>query len=391
MAVVAMMATGGSVSYAQPRPLFTIQSGNGDNHLRMDVLAQFDGRSALTDETGAVIDTFSMRRARPILQGRVLRRFEFFLNPDFAHGRAELFDAYVDTVFSRAFRVRVGKAKTPVGLERLINAGTLVFAERSLATKLTANRDIGVQVHGDLAGNTFTYMASVENGAADGANVNTDTNDRKEVAARLVVRPFVRRKDSPLNGLGAGIAGSHGEINELPVLRTATLMQPFLSYAGATADGDRARVSPQAFYYYRSFSTFGEYVRSSQPIRRGAASADIAHTAWNVTASYVLTGDVVTERAVRPRNNFDVGARHIGAVQVAARFHALEVDEQAIALGLAVPGSSRKAQAFTVGVNWYLNPLIKYVLNYERTVFDDEPDGPRQPENGLVFRAQLFF
>ena len=32
---------------------------------------------------------------------------------------------------------------------------------------------------------------------------------------------------------------------------------------------------------------------------------------------------------------------------------------------------------------------IKYVLSYERTVFDDNPGGPRKPEHAMVFRLQF--
>jgi phosphate-selective porin OprO and OprP len=387
----AQTATPPPSAVASPGPPFVIQNASGDHLLQIDVLAQFDGRFASTDEAGTVVNTFTMRRARPILQGRLLRRFEFFFNPDFGQGTATLFDAYVDTVFSSAFRLRFGKSKTPVGLERLILANSLVFVERSLATTLTPNRDTGVQVLGDIAGNRISYIASVENGATDGASVDTDNNDNKEVAGRIIVRPFARRTTSTLNGLGIGVAGSSGNVRELPVLRTASLLQPFLTYTGATGDGDRVRVAPQAFYYRKGFAAFGEYIRSSQPIRRGDARAEIDHTAWNVTASYVLTGETVTERAIRPRDDFNFGGGSLGAIQLAVRYHALAVDEAAIRLGLATPGSSRKAEAFTLGANWYLNPFIKYQLNYERTVFDDDPDGPRAAENAVVLRAQLFF
>ena len=43
------------------------------------------------------------------------------------------------------------------------------------------------------------------------------------------------------------------------------------------------------------------------------------------------------------------------------------------------------------GVNWYLNPSIKYVFNVERTVFDRNVAGARLAESAVVFRAQLFF
>lgn len=45
----------------------------------------------------------------------------------------------------------------------------------------------------------------------------------------------------------------------------------------------------------------------------------------------------------------------------------------------------------TFGINWYLNPFIRYVFNFERTVFDDAPDGGRPAEHALVFGAQLSF
>ena len=371
-----------------PVPPFLVQSPDGQNTLQIDVLAHIDGRFAVSDEPTGTTDAFTVRRLRPILQGRLLGRFEFFFNPDFGGGTAVVQDAYFDTVFSTAFRVRLGKSKTPVGLERMILANSLVFVERAFPTTLTPNRDIGVQVLGDIAGTTLSYHASVQNGATDGASVDSDSNDNKEMALRLTFRPFSGRSASRLRGLGLAFGASTGTIAELPVLRTTTLFQPFLSYAGATADGRRSRTSPQAFLYRGPFSTFAEYVESSQPIRRGAANADISHRAWQIAASYVLTGEIVTERGVRPRNNFDFGGGHVGAIQVAARYHALSVDDEAIELGLATPGSSSSAEAFTVGVNWYLNPFIKYVLNFERTTFDDRP---RPAENAIVLRGQLFF
>ena len=58
---------------------------------------------------------------------------------------------------------------------------------------------------------------------------------------------------------------------------------------------------------------------------------------------------------------------------------------------MAAAGSSRKAEAWTLGLNWYLTQNFKYVVDFERTVFDGDADGPRKAENALVFRTQVNF
>jgi phosphate-selective porin len=69
----------------------------------------------------------------------------------------------------------------------------------------------------------------------------------------------------------------------------------------------------------------------------------------------------------------------------------LQADAETVTLGLATPGSSRKANAWTLGLRWYVTGNLWYTFNFERVVFDDDADGPRQAENGLAFRTQLYF
>ena len=299
----------------------------------------------------------------------------------------------------RPFASAAGKGKTPFGMERLHSASNLLFLERALPTALAPNRDIGVQVLGDISGGIVSYLAGVMNGVPDGGSADFDTTDSKDVSGRFIVRPFNRRPaTSPARGLGLAISGSNGRAAgaaALPTFRTQTLLQPYFSYlaTGAVGDGMRTRYSPQAWYFYKAFGGWGEYVHTDTPVRRGEVADDIAHDAWQVAGSWVLTGEKATDAGsgVRPRANFDFGNGNWGAFQVAARYHTLEVDEQAITLGLATPGSSRKAEAWTVGLRWYLTGNFWYTVNFERTVFDGDPDGPRKAENALAFRTQVNF
>lgn len=376
---------------------FAFESGNGDFRLQIGLLAHIDGRFALDDSASQVTDTFAIRRARPYLRGRLARRFEFYLNPDFAGSSLAVHDAYVDTVFSPAFRLRAGKSKAPFGMERLHSASNLLFLERALPTALVPNRDVGYQVLGDLKGGIVSYSAGIGNGVADGGSADLDTNDGKDVAARIIVRPFRRLQGHPLAGLNFALSGSTGTAGTLPTLRTTTLQQTYFSYAGgqtpAVSDGKRTRFSPQIWYFNGPFGGWAEYVRTETPVRRGEDAADIVKQAWQVAGGWVLSGENATDSGsgVRPRNNFDFANGHWGAFQIAARYQALEIDEQAFTLGFANAGASRKAEGFTIGLRWYLTGNFFYAVNFERTVFDGDPDGPRKAENALAFRTQINF
>jgi phosphate-selective porin OprO/OprP len=373
---------------------FILQSGNGDYRLVVGMVGQMDGRFSL-DEPTPIINTFTIRKLRPTFSGRIARYFDFKFMPDFGNGTAVVQDAYFDVRFSPAFRVRAGKDKTPVGYELLVGDAFLLFPERSIATSLVPNRDIGVQVQGDLAAGKLFYAGGVFNGVPDGSSATTelDTNNGKDLAGRIVVQPFrsTAASPGPLAGLGFQIGGSAGrQTGAVPAFRTS-VGHTYFSYAATAADGDRRRVSPAIFYYYKAFGAFGEYMRSTQDVVKNGLVQNVTNHAWDLTGSYVLTGETGADRGVRPRNNLDPPTGRWGALQLVARYAELHIDEAVFAADLAAPGASRKAQSFTVGANWYPAAFIKYYATFERTIFDGDADGARPAENVILFRAQVAF
>jgi phosphate-selective porin OprO and OprP len=371
---------------------FFIQSANGDNRLLFGLVAQTDGRFSVDDPT-PITNTFTIRKVRPTFSGRVARYFDFKVMPDFGNGTTTITDAYFDVRFSPKFRLRSGKDKTPVGYELLIGDAFLLFPERSLASSLVPNRDIGFQAQGDLSPK-FYYAGGVFNGVPDASSSTTDldTNNGKDLAGRIVVQPF-RAATAPagrLNGLGFQIGGSVGQqVGALPTFRTS-VGQTYFSYAtGTVADGKRTRITPSIFYYYKSLGAFAEYVRSTQEVTRAAATREFTNTGWNITASFLLTGEAASSGITRPRNAFDPPTGKWGALQIVARYAELDVDNDLIADGFAAAGSADKAKSFTVGVNWYPASIVKYYLNYERTDFDTGTAPDRPAENIMLFRVQL--
>jgi len=371
---------------------FFVQSPNGDHRLLFGVVAQTDGRFSVDDPT-AITNTFAIRKLRPTFTGRVARYFDFKVMPDFGNGVTTIVDAYFDVRFSPKFRIRSGKDKTPVGYELLIGDAFLLFLERSLASSLVPNRDIGIQAQGDLSPR-FYYAGGVFNGIGDGASSATDvdTNNGKDVAGRIVVQPFRTTATSAgaLNGLGFQVGGSLGkQVGALPSFRTS-VGQTYFSYAaGASADGTRTRITPSVFYYYKSLGVFGEYVRSKQTVTRTAATREFTNTGWDITASFLLTGEAGSAGIVRPRRVFDPPTGSWGALQLVARYAELDVDDDLIGTGFAAAGSADKAKSYTVGVNWHPASVVKYYLNFERTEFEAGTPPARPTENVILFRVQL--
>ena len=371
---------------------FFVQSADGSNRLIFGMVAQTDGRFD-TDAVNPVTNTFTLRKIRPSLSGRVARYFDFKVTPDFGGGTAVIQDAYFDIRFSPKFRIRTGKDKTPIGYELLETDAYLLFPERSLASSLVPNRDVGVQVQGDLSLKLF-YAAGVFNGVPDGTSTSTDldSNNAKDLAARIVVQPLrsAQVSASPLNGLGVALGGSRGHENgALPSFKTS-VQQTYFSYSTmAAANGERRRVAPAVFYYYRSFGGFAEYTRSSQIVAKAGANTRVVNQGWNLTASFFVTGDTASYGLVRPRHSFDPTNHRLGALQLLARVSQISIDANAFTGGLAAAGASREATQATVGANWYLSQFIKIYGTYERTAFDSE--SARPVEHVVLFRTQLAF
>ncbi len=351
---------------------YALKSADGNFLLKFRGLVQVDGRW-FSEKTGsAAVDQFLLRRIRPTFEGTLWKDYDFRITPDFANNSAtSLFDAYLD-VKTFPVKLRVGKFKPPVGLERLQSASDIAFVERGFPTLLVPSRDTGLQLFGDVFGGKLSYAASFTNGVTDGGTGETDANDGKEGAIRLFAHPF-KDGTTPLQGLGIGAAATYaGSQVTLSSYRSPGQFTIFTSSSAATGNGEHIRFAPQAYWYWRSFGTLGEYVRSTQRIRRSTFNRDITNEAWQIAATYVLTGEEASFKGVKPAKNFDPKNGGWGAFELAGRYQRLTLDGDNFDNGLASRASSvSRATAWSTGVNWYLNRNVKFVVDYEQTTFND--------------------
>jgi phosphate-selective porin OprO and OprP len=381
---------------------FSLKSADGKYVLKLRGYAHADGRFFPSDDAEAIGNSFFLRRARPILEATVGRYFEFRLMPDFAQGQTTLFDAYWEGKFNPAFTLRAGKFKPPIGFERLQSATDITFAERGLPTNLAPSRDIGLQLAGDISEGGFAYQVGVFNGVPDLANGDGDLSDSKDLAARVFVQPIKR---GTLKGLGFGIAGSTG--NELGSGTTTGLagyrsasQQTFFRYRtdaalpenSVIADGRRSRLAPQAYFGLGSLGVLGEYTISRQEVRLGTTAATLNHRAWQASAGFFLTGEQAGFRSPMPTRPFDLKEGTWGAVELAARYGELDIDDDAFPVFANPTSAASKAKGLGFGVNWHLSRQVKVVVSYEHTTFEGgAATGDRPSEDFVVTRFQHSF
>jgi phosphate-selective porin OprO/OprP len=372
--------------------------------VKIKALVQGDGRFFLGDAQLPQNDTFLFRRVEPTLEGSWGPLLGFRLQAQLAGDSATLNDAYLDLRFDPRATLRLGKFKQPFGLEQLQSSSGLAAIERGLPTELTPARDYGVQLQGELAGSTLNYAVGVFNGTADGRDAATSNPDNEfEATARVFWEPF-KNAANGWSGLGVGIATSVGDNfgagnNLLPRYRTPGQAQFFAYRNDAAADGLHRRWSPQAYYYNGPLGLLGEYVTSEQEVRlvAGANAGRVEHLenqAWQVVGSWVLSGEDASYRGVaRPNHPFTVGAAGWGALELAARYGELDVDDDAFPLFANPATSASRVDAWSIGLNWYLTQNLKLVANYTQASFDGgaAADADREDEKTLFTRAQLSF
>lgn len=386
---------------------FTLASADKQFQLKLRGYVQADGRYFAQDTDRTGVNTFLVRRARPIFEGTLFGAVDFRIMPDFGGGTAVLQDAYMDLRAMPELRLRVGKYKPPsMGLEQLQSDANITFVERNLTLNLVPNRDEGIQVHGEILGGVLSYAVGAFNGTPDDASVDANLDDNVDLAARVFTHPFRRTEWKPLKGLGFGLAGSRGSqhgttaATGLAPFRTVG-QQVFFSYISSTAtpadnvlaDGEHLRFIPQGYYYYGGFGLIAEYVTSTQELRRGTERARVRNEAWQVLASYVLFGGTASFEGVRPTRPLKPSEGSWGAVELAARYAELHADPDAFPRFADPNRSARVAKGWGAAANWYLSGNNRIGLNLERTTFEGgaATGGDRPPELVLLGRFQVSF
>jgi phosphate-selective porin OprO/OprP len=343
------------------------------------------------------------RRARIGLEGTAFKKFNYRIEVDFAGNAVNITDAYLQYIASPRWLVTVGQHKAPFGLESNNSDNYNTFMERGMFTNAFGNagaeRRIGASVGytSEKLNITAGFFGDNESvlsrpSTASATNYPSESwgfNGRATWEPLLDTGKVVHVGVSGYyrNDLKSGDTEDGLRLNDRPNVRVDngniadTGVIPgvnSLTYLGAEA---AAVLGP--------VTVAGEYGKLWAD-RPGLANVDFE--GFYAYASWFITGETRPFRGgnfdrVRPFKSF--GQDGAGAFELAVRYDKLDLSETPVAAR-----AGNKAESFTLGLNWYLNPFAKVMFNWVRFSGDNTPLDPVGTEtkgDALATRLHLDF
>ena len=424
---VTVSTTGGGIK---------IKSDNGNSfELGGRILFDYDFFDDVFTADGDSESEGEFRRTRLTASGSVKKdwKYKMTVNIDDQNEDADINTAYIEYAGFKPVSLRVGKFKEPFSLERLTSSKWISTIERNMTLDFldgnlgSGQPDLGgVQVAGyHKKMNHFNWALGVfDDGSEDG-----DGKDNYAVTGRVAMSPHFA--DGSFLHLGAAysmreVEGRVGYRSRLGVhtadggrptfadawvddvdqfgLEAAYVRGPFslqAEYIDVSADGGKTddvitidedkEVDNQVKYAcYNDLDNNGSVSENDTP----ASCRDIDFDGYYIQAAYTLTGE---QRGYKKKGAvFDKikPAGAMGAWELVARYEDVEVEDGNHG-HIAGTSVDKGAEKWILGVNWYANKNVKFMLNY----VDSEVDRELARSEGLAddngnawsLRAQYVF
>lgn len=330
---------------------------------------------------GDIPDIIDFRRARLAAKGKVAENVGYMIEFDFAFpGRPTFMDVYMDVLDTPVGNFRVGQWRTPFGMDALTSARELPFLERALPFAFLPFRQTGVGLSDTMLNEGGTWAVAGYRFPVD--PFGSASGDKGYGAAtRVTLAPWYDEGARQVVHVGADYSINNPSTSTIRYRSTPEIgftqgdfngnaaTVPFFVDTGALAANNINLFAAEAAAAWGPVLAQSEffYVIVDQP---GAPALGFSGAYSQM--SWVLTGEHhpynlqqgVFNR-VTPNNNF--GPSGWGAWELAARWSYIDLNSQGVAGG--------RLNDVTIGLNWYLNRLAKFQLNYIRAMLNDPTDG----------------
>ncbi len=330
------------------------------------------------DDKSKLGDGTELRRARIGVGGVILSDWEYKLEVDFADDAVSVKDAFIGWIGDKPFDVLIGNMHEPVSLEMLTSSRFITFMERPMAVNAFApERHIGVKA--SYYQDMWSASLGVFRGSA-AAEPAGEGNERVDVAGRVTFDPVhddMWLVHTGISGVWSDPDDEGARFRDRPDSHITDVR--FVDTSNSAAGLNRGSLNGLSSYFvvdpefavvYGPASFQGEYfwVPVAQNTKQGGCAGmnvcpDVTLTGWYAQLSYFLTGEMRNYKAgsakfdrVKPKNN--LGSKSCcGAFEVGVRLDNLDLDDGA-------DFQKGDETNLTVGLNWYVNPYIRFMANY---------------------------
>ena len=349
---------------------FNFETADGNFKLNIGGRAQIDWNAS--DPGGAVKEQFKLhgtqsgvefRRARLSIAGLVYNNIDFKFEYDFADGTPAFKDVYVGMSKVPIVQyVRVGHFKEPFSLEEVTSDDFTTFAERATMNAFAPDRNTGFAVMPTFFDQHMTAQAGGFR-ESDNFGKGFGSTQQYNLAARVTGLPWYDGHEQLLH-LGVSYTHKFRSNDDLTFSqRPESHLFPVNLVNTQKIETDGADlINPEIAFALGPFSVQAEYTHA---FVAQVHQPDPQFNGFYVEGTYFLTGE---SRAsfyrtqfgyfdrVIPIDNFTIDGRHWGAWQLAARFSRLDLESHHVHGGAL--------DDVTGGVNWYLNPNTRIIVNY---------------------------
>ena len=324
------------------------------------------------------------RRVRIYSSGKMYGTVKYKLQLEFAGGKIAFKDVFIElNKLPIKGNLRVGHFKEPLRLEALTSSKYITFMERGLPIAFAPERNTGAMYH-----TTFGEKLSIQSGVfrnSDAFGNNKSATNNVNITSRIT---YLAISDGDkLLHLGISNSIRKNSDNDYGFSSRAEnhMGSELLSVEFTNQVKDVNIIAGEMAYVNSSLSLQGEVIQTTVNTEIGQGNTPFTHEiiSYYGQVSYFLTGENRPYKSslagfgrVKPKNNY--GENGWGALEVAARFSAIDMKED---------GS---LEDFTIGLNWYLNPNTRVMLNY---VMGELTNGIGEvtTENAVMMRIQLDF
>ncbi|MBL8542582.1 MAG: hypothetical protein JNJ63_02135 [Hyphomonadaceae bacterium] len=377
-------------------------------HYEQDNPATPDDRRSDASNPGDLSSGSNFRRARIGIEGTAYRDWNYALTYELGGSGTEgsqITQAYVEYAGwkpwenAAALRFRVGAWATPAGLEDATSNTEGLFLERAAIAELVrgiaggdGRTGVGVFANGDR-----WYSSAVLTGAA--VSNTGEFDEQTGYLARIALLPL--RGENYGVHVGASATGVIDpadtdaspadtqvlRLRERPELRVDA--QRFVDTGAIPSDGLNA-YGFELGAFWNNFYAAGEVFQID--LSRSDGLSDPSFGGWYVQGAWTVTGERRRWNAanggfqgIRPDHPFDIRQNQWGAWELAARYSVLDLNDNEGALGGATPAGGVRGGEQTIttlGLNWYPNNVLRFLLDYQRVEIDRF-----DPENSSIVTA----